>query len=192
MPRSACAICWLRGPTNGRARSRTSARRWQAAVRRVARIEPTGPARSGRPDDRLRSIRGSWRRASTRISLPLNPGYGFLFEITPHQLRRERHVRIVFRRVFDLHQIVEAGILVDAVGAGDQPRRPRRIAVAVLMDGARRNVDDVTGFPVVALDLVLRLPLVGVGDLDIAVLVQVVAETLDHIEALLGEMAMFS
>jgi hypothetical protein len=27
-------------------------------MERVARMEPTGPARSGRPDDRLRAVRG--------------------------------------------------------------------------------------------------------------------------------------
>src|SRR6185436_2841187 len=44
--------------------------------------------------------------------------------------------------------------------------------------------------PLVALHLVLRLPVVGVGDLDVAVLVQVVALPLQHVDAFLGEVAM--
>src|SRR5580704_2710363 len=166
MLRSGYATCSLRGPTSGRARSRTSVPRCPAGTPSKNRLLPSG-AYSGNL---------------------LEPA----FEIIPHQFRREHHFRIVFRRVLDLLEIVEAGILVDAVGAGDQPRRPCRIAVEMLMDGARRDIDDVARFPFVALDLVLRLPFVGVGDLDVAVLVQVVAETLHHIEAFLGEMPVLS
>jgi hypothetical protein len=42
----------------------------------VARVEPTGPARSGRPDDQRRETREGVTDAKLpRISLPLNPGY---------------------------------------------------------------------------------------------------------------------
>src|SRR6516165_8489146 len=105
-------------------------------------------------------------------------------EIVLHQLGRQHDVGIVFRRILNLLEIVQAAILVDAVGAGDQPRRPRRIGVEVLMNRARRNVDDVARLPFEALDLGLRLPAIGVDDLDVAVLVQIIAVTLDHVEAL--------
>ena len=61
----------------------------------------------------------------------------------------------------------------------DEPHRPVRARVEMLVDGVGRNVDDVARLPLVALHLVLRLPVVGVGDLDVAVLVQVVAVPLD-------------
>src|SRR5262245_12955427 len=60
------------------------------------------------------------------------------------------------------------------------------------MDGVWRYVDHVARFPVVTLDLLLRLPVIRVGDLDVAVLVQVVAMPLDDVEAFLGEVAMLS
>src|SRR6201985_1928200 len=40
-----------------------------------SRMEPTGPARSGRPDDRLREIRGL-RRGGIPDCATLHPGYG--------------------------------------------------------------------------------------------------------------------
>src|SRR4029453_14126479 len=93
-------------------------------------------------------------------------------------------IGIVFRRILDLLEIVQAAILVDAVGARDQPRRARGIRVEVLMNRARGDVDYVPRFPLEALDLGLRLPAIGVDDLDVAVLMQIVAVTLDHVEAL--------
>jgi hypothetical protein len=70
-------------------------------------------------------------------------------EILLHQLGGD--LGVVFRRVLDLLEVIEAGILVDAVDAGDQPRRALRIGVEVLVDGAGGNVDDVAGFPFVTL-----------------------------------------
>jgi hypothetical protein len=87
-------------------------------------------------------------------------------EIVPHQLGRQHDIGIVFRRILDLLEIVQAAILVDAVGARDQPRRPRGIRVEVLMNRARGDVDDVARFPLETLDLGLRLPAIGVDDLD--------------------------
>ena len=78
------------------------------------------------------------------------------------------------------------------MAARTSTRRVCGVGVDVLMDGAGRDVDHVAGFPFVALDLGLRFPLVGVGDLDVAVLVQVVAKTLDHVEAFLGEMTVLA
>src|SRR5690348_17677714 len=92
---------------------------------------------------------------------------GPFHQIAFYQLGSQRDARIVFGRVVELLEIVEAAVFVDAVGAGDQPRRPLRIAVEMLMDGAGRNVDDVARLPLEALDLVLRLPAVVVGDLDV-------------------------
>ena len=96
---------------------------------------------------------------------------------------------IVFRRILDLLEIVEAAVLVDAVGAGDEPRRPPRIGIEMLVDRARRNVDDVARLPIVALDVRQRTPFIGIADLDVAVLVEVVAAALDDVEALFGEVA---
>src|SRR5215467_11731590 len=90
-------------------------------------------------------------------------------EILSHQLRGEHDAGIVLRRVLDLLEIVQAGILVDAVGARDQPRRPLAVRIEVLVDGAGWNVDDVARLPFAALDLGLRLPAIAVGDLDVAV-----------------------
>src|SRR5262245_18933993 len=93
-------------------------------------------------------------------------------DVLRYQLCREHHLGVVFRCVLDLLEVVEPGILVDAVDAGDEPRRARRIGVEVLVDGAGWNVDHVTRFPFETLHLALWLPVIGVGDLDIAVLVQ--------------------
>jgi len=41
----------------------------------VARMEPTGPARSGRPDERLRAIRGLVRGDAAPDFASLHPGY---------------------------------------------------------------------------------------------------------------------
>jgi hypothetical protein len=101
------------------------------------------------------------------------------FEIHPYQFRSERDLRVVFWRIFDLHEVVKARIFIDAIGAGDEPRWSRGITVEMLMDGARRYVDDVAGLPFVVLDLDLRLPLVSVGNFDVAVLMQVVAMAFD-------------
>ena len=62
----------------------------------------------------------------------------------------------------------------------------------MLMDGVRRHVDHVAGFPLEALHVVHGLPVVGVGDLDIAVLVQVIAAAFGDVQALLGEVAMLA
>src|SRR5262249_39009255 len=110
-------------------------------------------------------------------------------QILAHEVRRQRDARVVLGRILELLEIVQPAVLVDPVGAGYQPRRQLRIAVEMLMDRAGRDVDDVARLPLVTLDLVLRLPAIVVGDLDVAVLVQVVAETFQHVEAFLGEVA---
>ncbi len=65
----------LRAGADKRKRSR-DAFASEVCARFVARMEPTGPARSGRPDDKLRVIRG---RVDTARSFPdcaaLHPGY---------------------------------------------------------------------------------------------------------------------
>ena len=94
---------------------------------------------------------------------------------------------VVFRRVLDLLQIVQPALLEDAVDGRDQPQRPLRVGIEMLVDRVRRHVDDVARLVLEALDLVLRLPVVVVGDLDVAVLVQVVAAPLEHVEAFLGQ-----
>src|SRR5690242_9928368 len=55
---------------------------WHRDSVSVARIEPTGPARSGRPDDRLREIRGSPLTSHIPAFAALKPGY----EIREHDL----------------------------------------------------------------------------------------------------------
>src|ERR1051325_210405 len=88
---------------------------------------------------------------------PATPG-----QILSHELGRQRDARIVLGRILDLLEIVQAAVLVDAVGAGDQPRRPLWIAVEMLVDRAGRNVDHVARLPLESLDLVLRLPAIVV------------------------------
>src|ERR1700678_1767955 len=78
----------------------------------------------------------------------------------------EYDVGIVFRRVFDLLEVVQAAILVDAIRRADEAGRPRRVGVEVLADRVGRNVDHVAGFPLEALLFILRRPVVRVGDLD--------------------------
>src|SRR5689334_19046840 len=116
---------------------------------------------------------------------------------TPAQIRVDAlcvqfNRRIVFRRILELLEIVETARLEDAVHDRDEPHRLVGAGVEVLMDRVWRNVDDVPCFPFVALHLVLRLPVIRVGDLDIAVLLQVVALTFDDVQAFFGEVAMLA
>src|ERR1700675_1257229 len=53
-------------------------------------MEPTGPARSGRPNDRLRAIRGGVYAALSSRVLLRSLRATFLFFILPYTRRRER------------------------------------------------------------------------------------------------------
>src|SRR6266850_7714936 len=79
-------------------------------------------------------------------------------EIPPNQLRGKSDGRIVLRRVLELLQVVQPAGLVDPVGGRDQARGLVGAGIEMLMDGVRRDVDDVARLPLVALHLGLRLP----------------------------------
>src|SRR5882672_10650592 len=104
------------------------------------------------------------------------------------ELGGEHDLGVVLGGVLELLQIVQPAVLVDPVDRRDQPHGLLPARVEMLMDGVRRNVDHVPRLPLPALHLVLRLPVVGVGDLHVAVLVQVVAPTFHHVKTLLGQM----
>src|SRR5712692_4475052 len=110
-------------------------------------------------------------------------------EVFLHQLCGEDYARIVFGAVLELLEVVQPAGLVDPVGRRDEARRLVGAGVEMLVDGVRRDVDDVACLPLVALHLGLRLPVVGVGDLGVAVLVQVIAAAFEDVDALLCEMA---
>ena len=64
--------------------------------RSVARIEPTGPARSGRPDDRLRESRGRWSGSHA------DPGFRCAqpgLQTRKEAERRQTHARGLHRRM---------------------------------------------------------------------------------------------
>jgi hypothetical protein len=108
-------------------------------------------------------------------------------EILRDDLGGQHQRRVVLGRVLDLLEVVQTAESVDAVDRRDQPHRPIRVGIEMLVDGVGRNIDDVARLPLVALHLVLRLPVVGVGDFDVAVLVQVVAPPLEHVKAFFRE-----
>src|SRR5687767_10862731 len=47
----------------------------------------------------------------------------------------EHDLRVVLRGVLQLLEIVQAAVLVDAVDCGDEPHRPARVRVEMLVDG---------------------------------------------------------
>ena len=72
---------------------------------------------------------------------------------------------------------------VHTVCRGDKSRRTIRISVEVLVDRIWWNINHVPSLPLELLDLVLRLPVIGIGNLDITVLMEIVAVSLEYIEA---------
>src|SRR5690348_5646780 len=87
--------------------------------------------------------------------------------------------RLIARRMLQLIEPIEAHRLDDAVTDHDQPRL--RIAVIVmLMNGERRDVDEVSALPLVPLRRRLPLVLELVETIESEVPVQVVAAPLEH------------
>src|SRR5436190_19178130 len=90
--------------------------------------------------------------SDTRASLaiPASPALPALFanwhapaQIRVHTLRVEFHRRVVFRRVLELLEVVQAARLEDAVHDRNEPYRLVGARVEVLMNGVGRDVDDV-------------------------------------------------
>src|SRR5260221_10766990 len=113
-------------------------------------------------------------------------------EVLLDEIRVEHDLGVVLRSVLQLLEVVQSAILVNAVGGGDESRGTLWIRVEMLVDRVGWNVDHVPRFPLVALHFRLRLPVIRVGDLHVAVLVQVVAPAFDHVQALLGQMAVLA
>src|SRR5437899_12689939 len=111
-------------------------------------------------------------------------------EVLLDEVRVEHDLGVVLRRVLQLLEVVQSAIFVNAVGRGDESRGTLWIRVEMLVDRVRWNVDHVPRLPLVALPLRLGLPMVGIGDLHIPVLVQVVPEAFHDVPALLGEVTM--
>src|SRR5437660_2735023 len=126
---------------------------------------------------------------------PRRPSGGLLDlprEVLLDEIRVEHDLGVVLRRVLQLLEVVQSAVFVNAVGRGDESRGTLWIRVEMLVDRVRWNVDHVPRLPLVALHLRLRLPMVGVGDLYIAVLLQVVTAACHDVQALLGEVTMLA
>src|SRR5882762_11200312 len=133
----------------------------------------------------------AWTASSSRPRSDAAPALSGLLdlprEILLDEIRVEHDLGVVLRRVLQLLEVVQSAIFVNAVGRGDESRGTLWIRVEMLMDRVGWYVDHVPRFPLVALHFRLWLPVVGVGNLHVAVLVQVVTAAFHDVQALLGE-----
>ena len=103
-------------------------------------------------------------------------------QVFAHDIGVEHDLGIELGAIFQLVQRVQAHLAEDARRGRDQANRLGGISVEMLMDRRRRNVDVIASFPLEPLDLFARLPNERVGDLGVAILMQVVdANTLTEI-----------
>src|SRR5437879_12971145 len=113
-------------------------------------------------------------------------------EVLLDEVRVEHDLGVVLRRVLQLLEVVQSALFVHAVGRGAESRGTLWIRVEMLVDRVRWNVDVDPRLLLVALHLRLGLPMVGVGDLHIAVLVQVVTAAFLAVQALIVEVTMLA
>src|SRR5947207_15775858 len=132
----------------------------------------------------------AWTASSHRPRpAPRRPSGGLLDlsrEVLLDEIRVEHDLGVVLRRVLQLLKVVQSAIFVNAVGRGDESRGTLSIRVEMLVDRAGWNVDHVPRFPLVALHFRLGLPVVGLGDPHVAVLLEVVTTSFHDVHAPIG------
>src|SRR5258706_6008886 len=145
------------------------------ATRRAERSAPSSSAGDGGCANAAVPAAQARKNSAGRDSMDAKALGGLLdpaLQVFLDELGGEHDLGVVLGSVLELLQIVQPAILVDPVDRRDQPHGLLRARVEMLMDGVGRNIDHVPRLPLPALHLVLRLPVVGVGDLHVAVLVQ--------------------